>query len=186
MNAELQYWRHVMERISSVVCTLAERGLPFRGDNEQFGSPNNGNYFGLLEIAAKFDPFLLAHINRYGNSGSANPSYLSKTLCEEVIQLMAKNVKESIVADVKEVGYYSFWVDSTFDISQTVQLTLIIRYVSPANGLPNDRFLNFLELKDHCGKGMADEVHKYLFTELQLDFNKCGRQSYGNAANMAG
>ena len=52
-----------MERISSVVCTLAERGIPFGCDNEQFGSPNNGNYFGLLETAAKFDPFLLAHIN---------------------------------------------------------------------------------------------------------------------------
>ena len=33
---------------------------------------------------------------------------------------------------------------------------------------------------------MADVVHKYLSTELQLDFNKCGRQPYGNAANMAG
>ena len=68
MKAELQYWRYVMERISAVVCTLAERGLPFRGDNEQFGSPNNGNYLNLLELVANVDPFLLAHINRYGKS----------------------------------------------------------------------------------------------------------------------
>ena len=39
-----------MERITAVICTLAERGLPFRGDNERFGSPNNGNYLGLLEL----------------------------------------------------------------------------------------------------------------------------------------
>ena len=100
MKAEQQYW---WQRITAVICTLAERGLPFRGDNEQFGSPNNGNYLGLLELVAKFDPFLLAHINRYGNSGSGNPSYLSKTICEEMIQLMAKKVKESIVNDVKKV-----------------------------------------------------------------------------------
>ena len=74
IKVEQQYWWHVMERIAAVICTLAERGLPFRGDNEQFGSPNNGNYLGLLELVAKFDPFLLAHINRYGNSGSGNPS----------------------------------------------------------------------------------------------------------------
>ena len=49
-------------------CTLAERGLPFREDNKQFGSSNNGNYLNLSEVVAKFDPFLLAHINRYGNS----------------------------------------------------------------------------------------------------------------------
>ena len=65
-----------MEKITAVICTLAERGVPFRGNNEQFGSPNNGNYLGLLELVAKFDPFLLAHINRHGNSGSENPSYL--------------------------------------------------------------------------------------------------------------
>ena len=157
-----------MERITAVICTLAERGLPFRGDNERFGSPNNGNYLGLLELVAKFDPFLLAHINRYGNSGSGNPSYLSKTICEEMIQLMAKKVKESIVADVKKAGYFSFSVDSTPYISHTDQLTLIIRYVSPVNGLPSERFITFLELKDHSGVGMADLVHKYLTTSFSL------------------
>ena len=48
-----------MERITAVICTLAERGLPFGGDSEQFGSPNNGNYLGLIELVAKFDPFYL-------------------------------------------------------------------------------------------------------------------------------
>ena len=93
IKVEQQYWWHVMAGITAVICTLAERGLPFRGDNERFGSPNNGNYLGLLELVAKFDPFLLAHINRYGNSASGNPSYLSKTVCEEMIQLMVKKVR---------------------------------------------------------------------------------------------
>ena len=48
-----------MERIAAVICTLAERGLLFRGNNEQFGSPNNDNYLDLLELVAKFDPFFL-------------------------------------------------------------------------------------------------------------------------------
>ena len=123
-----------MERISAVICTFAERGLLFRGDNEQFGSLNNGNFLGLLELVAKFDPFLLANINRYGNSGSGNPSYLSKTICEKMIQLIAKNVKGSTVADVKKAGYLSSSVDCTPNISHTHQLTLIIRYVSLVNG----------------------------------------------------
>ena len=154
-----------MKRITAVICTLAERGLSFRGNNEQFRSPNNSNYLNLLELVAKFDPFLHAHINRYGNSGSGNPSYLSKTIYEEMIQLMAKKVKESIVADVKEAGYFSFSVDSTSDISHTDQLTLIIRYALPVNGLPSERFITFLELKDHSGVGMANLVRKYFTTE---------------------
>ena len=51
-----------------------------------------------------------------------------------MIQLIAKNVKESIVADVKKAGYFSFSVNSTPDVSHTDQLTLIIRYVSSVNG----------------------------------------------------
>ena len=48
-----------MERITAVICTLAEQSLPFRGNNEQFGSPNNDNYLGFLELVAKFYPFFL-------------------------------------------------------------------------------------------------------------------------------
>ena len=108
IKAEQQYWRYVMERIIAVICTLAERGLPFRGSNEQFGSLNNGNFLGLLELIAKFDPFLQTHINKYGNSGSGKPSYLSKTICEEIIQLMAGKVKGVIVADVRRLHISSF------------------------------------------------------------------------------
>jgi hypothetical protein len=71
IKAESQYWRHVMERVIAVICTFAERGF--------FGSPDNGNYLGLLELLAKCDPFLLARINRYGNSEPGNPFYFVKS-----------------------------------------------------------------------------------------------------------
>ena len=44
--------------------------------------------------------------------------------------------------------------------------------------------MTFVELHNHTGVGVADLVHKYLTTKLQLDFNKCRGQSYDNAANM--
>ena len=74
------------------------------------------------------------------------------------------------MTEVKKAGYFSFSVDSTPNISHTDQLTLIIRYVSPINGLPSERFITFLSQSQ---VGMEDLVHKYLTTELQFDFNKC-------------
>ena len=68
-----------------------------------------------------------------------------------MIQLLAKTVKEPILADVKKAGYFSLSVDSIPDISHTDQLTFIMRYVSPEDGLPSERILTFLELKDHSG-----------------------------------
>ena len=79
------YWRQVLERVVEVICTLSERGLAFRGSNETFGSSHNGNYIGLLELIAKFDSFLAAHIAKYGHPGRGHTSYLSKTICEEII-----------------------------------------------------------------------------------------------------
>ena len=50
---------------------------------------------GLLELIAKFDPFLHEHIKQYGNRGSGQTSYLSKTC----VILFAKNpnLQEDIV-----------------------------------------------------------------------------------------
>lgn len=72
MEEEFKYWKHVLHRVVSVIQTLAERGLAFRGSDEKFGSVNNGNYLGLLELVAKFDPFLASHISNYGNKGKGN------------------------------------------------------------------------------------------------------------------
>lgn len=58
----VDYWRNVLTRIVSVVKFLASRGLPFCGDNEILGSPNNGNYLGCVELLNKFDLFLADHL----------------------------------------------------------------------------------------------------------------------------
>ncbi|GIX75505.1 zinc finger MYM-type protein 1 [Caerostris darwini] len=165
-TTQFEAMQHVVWEDMAVALTQ-KQSLPFRGDNEKFGFPNNENYFGLLKLVAKFDPFLKDHIDRYANTGLGKPSYLSKTRCEEIIQLMANKAKDTITAEVKKSGYFSFSVDSTPDISHTDQLILIIRYVSPKDGFPTERFLTFLELKDHSGESISDSVFNYVATELK-------------------
>lgn len=94
-----------------VICLLAECELAFRRDDETIDYPNNGNFLCLVGLTAKFDPFLRIHINQNGNKGSGHPLYLSKTLYEEVIQLMAKKILEETVKDIKEARYFSVSVD---------------------------------------------------------------------------
>ena len=72
----------------SVVKLLLSRGLAFRGEDEILGSQHNGNYLGILELLAQFDPFLSSHLAKYGNQGRGKPSYLSSTICDEIIQIM--------------------------------------------------------------------------------------------------
>ena len=44
IEVEQKYRRDVLRRTVEVVKFLTERGLSFRGDDEVFGSANNGNY----------------------------------------------------------------------------------------------------------------------------------------------
>lgn len=159
---ETAYWTEVLKRVVVVVKLLAERNLAFRGSEEIFGSPRNGNYMGVLEAIAKFDPFLEEHIKRYGNKGKGHPSYLSKTICDEFIEHMAKAVKERLVDEVKRAKYFSLIVDSTPDLTHVDQLSVVLRYY--LNGKVYERFLGFVPIESHTGLYLFDTVMSLLTT----------------------
>uniref|UniRef100_UPI00359022F6 zinc finger MYM-type protein 5-like isoform X2 n=1 Tax=Myxine glutinosa TaxID=7769 RepID=UPI00359022F6 len=137
---ERKYWAEVLKRVVSAIKFLTTRGLALIGTSETFGSLNDGNYLGCLEFLAEYDHFLGRHIDKYGNAVHGSTSYLSSTICEEFIKLMADKIKQDIVDELKLVKYFSFSVDSTTDISHTDQLTFIVHYVLN-NCTPVERFL---------------------------------------------
>ncbi|GBP64565.1 Zinc finger MYM-type protein 1 [Eumeta japonica] len=142
IDEEITYWRNVLKRVVAVVKRLCSRGLAFRGKTENFGDPHNGNYCMMLELLAEFDPFLASHIERFGNQGSGNTNYLSKTVCYEFIFLMGQKVLKQISDEIRRAKYFSLIIDSTPDIAHVDQLTLVIRYVLES-GEPCERFLKF-------------------------------------------
>ena len=81
---------------------------------------------------------------------------MSKTICEEIIQLMAQKVHSYILYEVISSFLFSITVDSTPDIAHIDQLSIVIRYVKDAQ--PIERFLTFLELQSHTGEKMATQV----------------------------
>ena len=80
-------------------------------------------------MLSKFDPFLSEHITSYGNKGRGNPSYLSSTVCDEIICLMGNNVLQRIVEEAHKAKHFSFSVDSTPDISHVDELSFTIRRI---------------------------------------------------------
>ncbi|XP_022834878.1 zinc finger MYM-type protein 1-like [Spodoptera litura] len=185
IQEELTYWREVLKRVvATVKSLLASRGLSFRGHEEKLGSLHNGNYLMTLELIAEFDPFLSKHIAQYGGKGKGCTNYLSSTICDEFIELMAKKVLTQIKDEIKISKYYSMIVDSTPDISHIDQLTLVIRYVK-ADGTPVERFLKFIAHVGHKSQDMADAIIKTL-DMFEINILDCRGQSYDNAANMSG
>lgn len=164
-------------------------GLAFRGKNEQFGSNKNGNFMMYLELISEFDPFLSNHIATSENPGQGKTSYLSSTICEEFISLIAKKVFNVFIDEVKHSKYFSIVVDSTSDIIHVDELSFVVRYVkreiqenTPAEV---ERLLKFIPNVGYKAKDMLDVVISTL-GEFGLNLQDCWGQSYDTAANMAG
>ena len=69
-----------------------------------------------IDFIAEFDPFFADYIQRYGNSGHGYISYLSSTICDEIIKLLSEQVKRITITDIKQAKYFSRIVDSFADI----------------------------------------------------------------------
>lgn len=179
-----KYWKEILKRILSAIRFLSSRGLPFRGKNELLGNSHNGNYLGTLELLAEWDPLLKSHLENYGNKGRGNTSYLSSTICNEFIELLAVEVRSKILEAIRHSKYFSLIVDSTPDVSHIDQLTIVVRYVNE-EGIVVERFLAFLENVGHKGINMVDAMIDFL-KGSGLIILDCRGQSYDNAKNMSG
>lgn len=115
--------------------------------------------------------------------GSDNTSYLSSTICEELIAILGTKVRETIVCPDSSNPNISVLVDSTPDVSHTDQLTVVVWYIE--DNSPIKHFVTFLDPPVILGNNKRGLcwVSSGLLTSIFVD---CRGQSYDNAANMSG
>ena len=106
---------------------------------------------------------------------------MSSTICYEFITIISKDLQLTIVNKIKEAKFYSLIVDSTPDISNVDQLTVIFRYIHPT-GI-KEIFLEFLPIFSHTGVNSEKKLE--FLNKFDLDITNCRGQSYDNAFNMS-
>lgn len=118
------------------------------------------------------------------NQSTRHTSYLGKQIPNELIELLG-NKCLSIIVD-EQAKLFSAILDCTPDVSQTEQLSVVIRIVSlePEPHI-TEHFLFFLEAEESTGQHLASMILKRL-QELNIPFEDCRGQSYDNGANMRG
>jgi hypothetical protein len=67
LEKEKNHWRNVLFKIVGIVKFLAKHNLAFRGSNNKLYDDSNGNFLGLLEMLAEFDPVIQGHVHRIIN-----------------------------------------------------------------------------------------------------------------------
>ena len=111
-------------------------------------------------------------------------SYLSPKSQNEFIDIVAKEVRNKVISDVKQAGMFSVMADTTPDVSHKDRLALACRYVNKS-GEPTERLISLGEAKDKRGEGGATEIIETLLKHGTSTDNLCF-QSYDYTAAMSG
>ncbi|CAM8911310.1 unnamed protein product [Rhodiola kirilowii] len=186
IKSETEHWRKVLQRLIAVVKYLAKQSLAFRGTNEKIYDESNGNFMALVKMVAEWDSTLKEHLRRKQNH-EIQFHYLSHKIQNELILLIAAEIKGAVLKRIKEAKYFSVILDCTPDISKQEQMTLIIRCVDVST-VPiqvQEYFLQFLVVNDTTGQGLFEEL-KNVLHHLGLDIDDVRGQGYDNGSNMKG
>uniref|UniRef100_H2ZZP6 Uncharacterized protein n=1 Tax=Latimeria chalumnae TaxID=7897 RepID=H2ZZP6_LATCH len=128
IKAETQHWQNVLERLIALIRVLGTQNIALRGTSDKLFEPNNGNFLKFVELMGMFDSVIKEHIRRI-TSHEIHNHYLGKNIQNEIIQLLATHIKETVLSALKKAKYYSVSLDCTPDISNIEQMTLIVRFV---------------------------------------------------------
>ena len=162
---------------------LSSRGLAFGGSCELVGYPQNGNFLEISKLLTEYNNFLAEHIQKRVSKGKGHVSYFLSTVCEEFIDVIATKVLDIIISEIKQAKYYSVSVDSTSDITNVDQLTIVFRYVLPYGSV--ERFVKCIPTRGHIGHQLADLLFEFI-EDNEISLKDITGQSYDNASNMSG
>ena len=110
INKEKVRWKLILTQIIGVVKTLSQNSFLFRGRNEKIYEKNNGLFCQLIKFLAKFDPIMKNHLRRVVDKEVQN-HYLSHKIQNELISLLANEIKEEIRRKILKAKYFSVILD---------------------------------------------------------------------------
>ena len=156
--------KEIMAILFDVGKTLARQSLAFRGS----GKDEDGNYVQVVNLLSRHCPVLKSWLEDR-RLKPYSTTYMSSESQNEMVHLLAQEVKKKIKEEINSAGIFSVSADTTPDTSNQDKLVVAGRYVDSA-GLPRERVIEMKESVDKSGAGTAKDIIKSLKdNEIELD-----------------
>ena len=159
--------------------TLARQDIAFRGD----ASEKNGNYNQIVQLLARYCPKFQYWLKNRRNR-PFQVSYMSSESQNEIIQVLAEDIRKRVIDEIKEAGMFSVSADTTPDLSKRDQMSVICRYVNE-EGQPMERLLSMHKTSSKKGIETATEIISTLQNN-SLSTDELCFQSYDFTNSMSG
>jgi hypothetical protein len=146
-----------------------------------------GFFCQLIEFLTEFDPIIKDHLRRVVDKEVQN-HYLSHKIQNELISLLANEIKEEIRRKILKAKYFLVILDCTPDLSHEEQMSIVIRCVNVEDASEvkvEEFFLGFIKVDDTLGLGLFKRLEDTL-VDLKLNIDDIRGQSYDNGSNMKG
>lgn len=152
---------------------VGKQNIPLRGhrDDSTSDSSNKGNFLAILQLLAKHDEQLMSHLQ----TAKKNALYTSKTIQNEVIQLIGNHITGKIFKGLQGRGFYSIIADEVTDkYANKEVLVLCLRFLDTRENPATikEEFLDFSNIGRTTGEAIADNSLKSS-ARLQFQLRTC-------------
>ncbi len=175
--------RTIIKYIASAIHLCGKQCIALRGhrdDRTSDLSSNQGNFMAILHYSIHCgNTVLAAHFNQ----ASKNAIYSSKTIQNEIIEIIGDNIKDRILGEIKEAKYYSILCAEVTDVSNREQVRIVLRFVDNTKSI-REEFLDFISTDRVTGEILACNI-KSTLVKYGLEFENCRGQGYDGASNKS-
>lgn len=109
--------QNFVKTLAEILLLTATRNIAQRAHNESAASSNRGNFLEILHLISKHD----ANVNKQLTQSA---KYTSNTIQNEILECLARMVRDEIIEEVKKSEQFAVIADETKDLKKKNRLPL--------------------------------------------------------------
>ena len=149
--------RSIIKHIADAVHLCGTQNIALRGhrdDHTKTSSGNKGTFLAILDYSVRSGNEILRN---HFEECPRNATYTSKTIQNQLIEVIGDYIRNQILEEVKKAKYYSVLCDEVSDASNKEQVSIVLRFVDGTNSI-REEFLDFIYTDRITGEILAGKI----------------------------